>query len=162
MARHAQSAFRRLAPKALPLVILGAGVAIFIIAFVVSNTDDPENPVITGNPAIEELIPQPGSEVLRQSLVGIDLAPGYEAELVINGTPIPLDQVNLFRSEENPDESADLAGRFDETLSRFVYQPLAGRDVPALKADENIVVVEFWPTSDPDNVDRIEWRFTVN
>jgi len=129
---------------------------------VVSNTDDPDNPVITGNPAIEELIPQPGSEVLRQSLVGIDLAPGYEARLVINGTRIRPEQVNVLRSEENPEESAGQAGRFDETLSRFVYQPLEGRDVPALKADENCAVATFWPTLDDTDIDSIEWCFTVN
>lgn len=137
-----------------------AGVAVFVIAFVVANTGEDDGVRIT-NPAVEELIPAPDSEVLRQSQVGVDLASGFEAELVINDVPIPPDQVNVLRDPTDPEESADQAGEFGTTINRFVYQPLEGRAVPELKGDENCVVARFWPLSDPTDIDSVEWCFTV-
>lgn len=147
--------------KVLPLFFLAVGVVIFIAAFVLTNTGDPDNPIVTQNANIEALIPAPNSEVLRQSQVGIDLASGYQAELVINGTPIPPDQVNVLRDVENPEVSSGQAGGFDTTLNRFLYQPLEGRAVPELKGDENCAVATFWPIADPTDIDSIEWCFTV-
>ncbi len=152
-----QAMLKRFLP---PLLLLG-GVGIFVTAFLVSNTSDNSVASVTGNPAVEALTPPPGSEVLRQSQVGIDLAAGYEAELTINDVPIPLDEINILRSTENPDESAEVAGVFDTTISRFLYQPLEGRSVPELKADENCAVAQFWPIADPDNIDTVRWCFTV-
>ncbi len=144
---------------AAPLAVT-AGVALFVIAFVVADTDDDDG-VRIASPAVEELIPPPGSEVLRQSQVGVDLIAGYEAELTVNGVPIPPDQVNVLRDPADPEESADQPGVFGITINRFLYQPLEGRAVPELKGDENCVVARFWPLSDPSDVDSVEWCFTV-
>ncbi|MGI9621594.1 MAG: hypothetical protein ACR2PK_02060 [Acidimicrobiales bacterium] len=144
----------------LPAVVLAGGVAIFVIAFVVADTPSDDD-VIFSHPAIEALLPAEGSEVLRQSQVGIDLIAGYEAELTINGTPIPPDQVNVFRNPDDPGESAEQAGAFATTINRFVYQPLEGRAVPELKGDENCATATFWPTSDPTDIRTVEWCFTV-
>jgi hypothetical protein len=136
------------------------GVAIFIIAFVVANTDEPGSVRIV-NPAIEALIPAPGSEVLRQSQVGVDLAPGFEAELVINGVQIPPDELNVLRDADDPQQSASQTGAFGTTINRFTYQPLEGRAVPELQGDENCVVATFWATADPTNIDTVEWCFNT-
>lgn len=42
---------------------------------------------------VERLYPANGSEQLSQVQVGIDLASGYDAQLVVNGVPIPEDEV---------------------------------------------------------------------
>ena len=42
---------------------------------------------------VERLIPPNGARELRQSELGIDLAPGYEGTLVVNGIEIPDDQL---------------------------------------------------------------------
>lgn len=144
----------------LPFFGLLIGLAIFVAGFMLTNTDD--TPGVTfRNPAIESLTPLPESEVLRQSQVGIDLVAGFTAELVINGVPIPPDQVNILRNPDNPDESASTQGGFDTTINRFLYQPLEGRAVPELKGDENCVVATFWPVADPTDIDSVEWCFTV-
>jgi hypothetical protein len=159
--RHAQdSSATRLAKKFVPAIGLALGIAIFVIAFVVANTDN-ETPAVFTSPVIDALTPLPGSEVLRQSQVGIDLVSGYEAELVLNDTPIPPDQINVLRNPADPDESTDQAGAFSETINRFLYQPLEGRAVPALRGDENCVVATFWPIADPTDIDSVEWCFTV-
>lgn len=152
---------RRNFSRTIPYAAVVVGVALFIIGFAITNTGDPDPVAVTSNPAIEELIPAPGAEVLRQSRVGIDLAAGYTAELVINGTPIPLDQLNVLRDEDDPLTSADQASEFDSTLNKFEYQPLEGRVIPELKGDENCVLAEFWPLDDPENRDTVEWCFTV-
>jgi hypothetical protein len=152
----------RLAKKAIPPLGLLLGVSIFVIAFVVANTDDTLPPEIA-NPAIDSLTPLPGAEVLRQSQVGVDLISGYAAELVINGVPIPPDQVNILRDPNSSDNTGTnpQPGRFDQTINRFLYQPLEGRVVPALKGDENCVIAAFWPISDPTAIESVEWCFTV-
>ena len=78
-----------------PLMVT-LGICGVILGFALSSQDSGDIRV-EGNPIIESLLPEPGSEVLRQSFVGIDLIAGYEAELTINGTPIPPDQINILR-----------------------------------------------------------------
>lgn len=143
-----------------PIAIL-VGFGAIVLAFMLTNRDDSDPVAVTSNPAIEALIPVPGSEVLRQSQVGIDLAPGYDAEITINGTFIPIDEINVLRDIDDPDVSSDVPGTFDTTLSRFLYQPLEGRAVPELKGDENCVDVTFWPLSDPGDRQDVSWCFTV-
>lgn len=160
---HTQpSRAEQLAKRILPPLGLLLGVSILAIAFLVANTDDSLPPEIA-NPAIDSLTPLPGAEVLRQSQVGVDLIAGYEAELVINGVSIPPDQVNVLR---DPNSSSNTGtnpapGTFDQTINRFLYQPLEGRVVPELKGDENCVVATFWPISDPTSIQSVEWCFTV-
>jgi len=141
-------------------VLITIGVVLVIFALILS-TQGSEDIRVEGNPAIEALIPEENSEVLRQSAVGIDLAPGYNAELTINDVPIPPDQINVLRSEENPRESAGTGGSFGSTLNRFVFQPLDGRAVPELLGGRNCVVAEYWPLSDPSARSRIKWCFTA-
>ena len=154
------SRLETLARRFLVPVGIAAGATIFILAFVLADTDTGDD-VIFNDPAIEALLPVPGSEVLRQSQVGIDLASGFDAELVINGVPIPRDQVNILRNAEDPDQSAEEPGVFATTINRFLYQPLEGRAVPELKGDENCVVATFWPLADPSDVRTTSWCFTV-
>ena len=140
--------------------LITLGVVMVIFALIISN-QGPEDRRIEGKPAIEALIPPENPEVLRQVGVGIDLASGYDAELTINDIPIPRDQINVLRSEEDPRESAGTGGSFGSTLNRFVFQPLDGRAVPELLGGRNCVVAEYWPLSDPSSRKRIEWCFTA-
>ena len=142
-----------------PLMVT-LGICGVILGFALSSQDNGDIRV-EGNPIIESLLPEPGSEVLRQSFVGIDLIAGYEAELTINGTPIPPDQINILRDLDNPRKSAETSGSFGSTLNRFLYQPLEGRAVPELLGDRNCVSAVYWPLSDPEKRQIIEWCFTA-
>ena len=42
--------------------------------------------------AVERFIPRAGDEVLRQAELGIDLAPGYDGTILVNGVEIPTDE----------------------------------------------------------------------
>ena len=141
-------------------LLLTMGICGVILGFALSSPGSSDIRV-EGNPIIESLLPEPDSEVLRQSFVGIDLISGYEAELTINGVPIPPDEINVLRDLENPRESAETSGSFGSTLNRFLYQPLEGRAVPELLGDRNCVSAVYWPLSDPEKRQRIDWCFTA-
>ena len=141
-------------------LLLTLGICGVILGFALSSQGSSDIRV-EGNPIIESLLPEPDSEVLRQSFVGIDLISGYEAELTINGVPIPPDEINVLRDLENPRESAETSGSFGSTLNRFLYQPLEGRAVPELLGDRNCVSAVYWPLSDPEKRQRIDWCFTA-
>ncbi|KIE51848.1 MAG: hypothetical protein CL454_08955 [Acidimicrobiaceae bacterium] len=141
-------------------LLLTMGICGVILGFALSSQGSSDIRV-EGNPIIESLLPEPDSEVLRQSFVGIDLISGYEAELTINGVPIPPDEINVLRDLENPRESAETSGSFGSTLNRFLYQPLEGRAVPELLGDRNCVSAVYWPLSDPEKRQRIDWCFTA-
>ena len=97
-------------------LLLTMGICGVILGFALSSQGSSDIRV-EGNPIIESLLPEPDSEVLRQSFVGIDLISGYEAELTINGVPIPPDEINVLRDLENPRESAETSGSFGSTLN---------------------------------------------
>lgn len=78
-------------------VFVGVGLALaaalMALAIARTNTDDPTVEAISTRPDIEQLIPRKGAQTQRQSEIGIDLAPGYEAALIVDGTSIPDDQL---------------------------------------------------------------------
>lgn len=78
-------------------VALAAAAAAMGIAVAATNTGDADDPAsVSAAPnVVEHLVPPAGSEQLRQSELGIDLAAGYEAALSVNGTEIPTDELRL-------------------------------------------------------------------
>tara|TARA_X000000368_G_scaffold27981_2_gene21092 strand:- start:10536 stop:11021 length:486 start_codon:yes stop_codon:yes gene_type:complete len=152
---------RSLFSRILGPALVTVGITGVILGFALSNSGSTDDIRVEGNPVIEALFPEPDAEVLRQTSIGIDLITGYEAELTINGVPIPPDQINVLRDLENPRESAQTSGTFGSTLNKFSYQPLEGRAVPELQGDRNCVVAVYWPLSDPTDRASIEWCFTA-
>jgi hypothetical protein len=71
-------------------VILAVAVAGFFMAF--ASGSDPPQPLRI-DPAVERVEPEPGTLALRQSRIGVDLVPGYTAQLLVDGVTIPDDQV---------------------------------------------------------------------
>lgn len=82
---------------------------------------------------VEELIPDPGTDVLAQHAVGLDLtdSPRYVIELFLNGQRLP-DAETLQATSTN----------------RAVYQPGQERTVEKLRAGENCVRAVFYPLAE--------------
>jgi hypothetical protein len=139
------------------MVILG--IVGLVVALALTTRASPEDLAVTGNPAIEGLLPERNAEVLRQTEIGIDLAPGYAAELVIDGVAIPEDEMNILRDVENPNASSSARGSFGTTLNRFTFQPLEGRAIEELLGDRHCVIAYFWPLSDPKARQAERWCF---
>lgn len=123
--------------------MLALAAAVFSIAVVVylrspRNTDLPA--------AIQSVEPLPGSNVLSQSDVAVDLAVGYTAELEINGVAIPEGQ--LFRTE---------------ALNKLSYEPRDGKIVDKLRPDQNCVRVFYWLiASGPSEKQTYTWCFDAS
>jgi hypothetical protein len=96
--------------------------------------------------SVERLLPESGSEVLTQSTVGVDLAVGYDAYLIINGTEIRDEEGGLFK---------------DMGTGLVTYQPGAG-EIEELEAEKNCVIAMVWDqTEGPKFADPVSWCFTA-
>ena len=130
---------RSLLSRILGPALVTVGITGVILGFALSNSGSTDIRV-EGNPVIEALFPEPDAEVLRQTSIGIDLIAGYEAELTINGVPIPPDQINVLRDLENPRESAQTSGTFGSTLNRFRTNPSKGEQCQSYKVIETALL----------------------
>lgn len=121
---------------ALAAVLLAAAIAIYQ-----SNPSTNDLPV-----AIQSVVPDPGSNVLSQTDVTVDLAVGYTADLEINGVLIPEEQ--LFRVE---------------ALNQLSYEPRDGKVVPRLLPDQNCVRVFYWLIAQgPEDSATYSWCFDAS
>lgn len=110
-----------------------------VLAYALADTDSDE----TLGPAIETLIPAEGTEILAQARVGIDLAPGYDATLAVNGVPIPDDE--LIKAP---------------ALNLVEYQPGDGLIIEAWRGGRNCVLALFWRIQDgPGQSQARQWCF---
>ncbi len=131
--------------------ILLAGVGLLVAAGMIGNSDK-DDISVSSNPAIDELIPERGDEVLQQQRVGIDLAPEYR----------------LVRLTISPDARCrfpvDVTAhtRHVEGLQQYIYTPGAGLPVEGLAADFNCVEATFEKTSRPGETETIDWAFSVS
>ncbi|MDP1820979.1 MAG: hypothetical protein Q8K58_13965, partial [Acidimicrobiales bacterium] len=114
------------------LVALAVLAAIGALAAAVMRTDtgEDEPATVAGRPdVVEHLIPPSGTEFLRQSELGIDLAPGYEGALAVNGTEIPEDQLRLVPQQ-----------------NQVFFTPGAGKVIEELRAGPACVIAVVWKT----------------
>ena len=97
--------------------------------------------------AVERLVPPDGSPVaVRQSEVGIDLAPGWTGILRVNGLEIPEDQLRRVDAQ-----------------NEVYFQPGEGKDIEAFEPGTIVVEAEIWRTATEtrDDARTITWRFGV-
>ena len=128
----------------LGLAALTGAVAI-LLALLLADTDD-NDVTVTGNAAVDELIPPRSAEVLSQETVGIDLAPGYDARLTINGVVIPPEQI-----------------RHQPNLNLFTFRPDRGKVIERLQAEQNCAHVAYWrQEAGPAEAETISWCFTAS
>lgn len=130
--------------------LLGFGMFALVLAAVSGGGND-DDISVTGNPAIDALIPPRESEILRRDEVGIDLADGYEAALTIetsDGRSIPVPSNQL---EQN----------FQDNLGIFSYKPAEGKVLDVFPPQSNCVIATFWPIIDREDAQTITWCFEV-
>jgi hypothetical protein len=111
------------------IAVLLAGAAVALYAGV-RATDTGDDDTEERSEVVERLIPREGDEVLRQAELGIDLAPGYEGALVINGVEIPTEELRLV-PEQN----------------QVFFTPGEGKAVERLRAGPNCAVAIAWRSS---------------
>lgn len=109
------------------LLALGA----FALAVTRTNTSEDEPVRVASRPdVVEHLVPFNGAQVPRQAELGVDLAPGYEGTLVVNGIEIPADQQRLV-PEQN----------------QVFFSPGEGKVIDKLPAGGTCVVAIAWKSA---------------
>jgi hypothetical protein len=133
---------RRLHPRHGVYVLLLAVVAVSVVLlYQRSGTSG----VDLDNGRIERLIPTPGSKILSQDEVGIDLAPGYEATLALNGTPIPEDELRIVPQ-----------------LNQVTFKASPDRETQLRPAEQNCLVATYWlSATGPAQSYNKSWCFSV-
>ncbi|MEQ1788292.1 MAG: hypothetical protein ABL966_14665, partial [Acidimicrobiales bacterium] len=96
-----------------------------------TDTGDGDAGVLGQQGVVEHLVPRGGDEVIRQSELGIDLAPGYEGALELNGIAIPTEELRLV-PEQN----------------QVFFTPGDGKAVERLHAGPNCVTASVWKSAD--------------
>jgi len=130
-----------------------AVVMVVLTVYVYDNSvTGPDQASLSKPDYVERLIPESGTDVLRQSTVGIDLKEGYDAYLVVNGVTIT-----------NEATTADDDGlRKAPSLGTVEYDPGPGRRITALQTPRQCVDAWVWKKLDgPDNPQQISWCFQV-
>jgi hypothetical protein len=125
------------------LLIIGALVGIFFVGrFAVTGADSTSENLPD---AVDSLVPASGSEVLRQSQVGINLAEGYDAYLIINGTEIRTAEDGLIR---------------DLGTGQILYQPGPDKPVETLNSGKNCIIAQVWDVlKTQSTAEPVSWCF---
>lgn len=96
---------------------------------------------------VDRLIPNSGDEVLTQSAVGIDVATGYDAYLIVNGTEVQTEDAGLVK---------------DLGLGLVQYQPGQGKLIESLNPEKNCVTAMIWRQIDgQETAEPFNWCFTA-
>jgi hypothetical protein len=107
----------------------------------------PELPSLTDS-AVEQLVPGRDTTALRQSQIGVDLTPGWDADLRINGVDIP------------EDEERVVAG-----LNQVFFTPGKGKIIEQLAPGLVNVTAIIWRPAQGETRDHgsrtVTWSFHV-
>lgn len=133
---------RRFKPRYVAYIGLLAIVAVCVVMVARLGTSDTTE--LDGG-RIQRLIPTPGAKILQQDLIGIDMAPGYEASLTLNGIPLPLDQTNVVPQ-----------------TNQVTFKAGPGKVYETLPAGQSCMIATYWQTAfGPAVSSSRSWCFTV-
>jgi hypothetical protein len=127
------------------LLVVGALAGLVIAVMLASTGGDRTSEALPEY--VDRLVPASGSEILSQSTVGIDIAAGYDAFLIVDGKEIKT--------------SADgLVKQLGTGLVQFT--PGEGRPVTALPSGRNCMTAMVWEAVDGERTAQpTNWCFDV-
>ena len=127
------------------VLILGALAGIFFTGmYAVTGSDSTSSNLPN---YVDRLIPVSGAEVPRQSPVGIDVAEGYDAYLLINGEEIRTTQDGLIK---------------DLGTGLVQFQPAPGFAIESLENGQNCVVAYVWnQVEEESTASPVSWCFNA-
>lgn len=129
------------------LLLIGALVGLVVTVVVLAPTGN-DSTSVTKPESVERLIPASGDEVLRQASVGVDLAAGYDAYLIINGVEIRTPEDGLTK---------------DLGVGRVEFTPGEGKPVTALAPERNCAIAIVWKQSEgPTRSEPVSWCFSAS
>ena len=124
-------------------LLVAASLAGIWFAFV--SSEDAKEP-LRRDAAVEREFPEQNSLALRQSPIGVDLAPGFAAVLYIDGVAIPEDQLDVR-----------------EGLNEVTFTPGAGKEIEELAPGTHVARAVLWDVTLGREKSRpFSWRFNVH
>ena len=133
-------------------VLAVLGILGLVVAALVGSGDDANQSAVTAAPAVDQVIPSPGDEVLQQQRVGVVLDARYRLSSLV-----------VYPSEQSAggvDVTAEVA--HIEGLNRFEFAPGDGSLIEALSPDTNCAVATFVLIARPEESDTARWCFEVS
>ncbi len=136
--------------KQMPLAVRILMVALLLVAagaiWALSRQSLASSSNLAGG-TIVELIPTDGSNILQQDQIGIVLKSGYSTRLSVNGTAIPISQV----------QTVNYASQ-----SQYTFTPGQGKVFTSWPAGKSCVAASYWRVQDgPSHASSQDWCFTV-
>ena len=132
--------------KILAALLMVLAVGAFAAAYAQTAGDDDDLASSGGNSSfVERLLPQSDSQIVQQSTVGIDLTPGWEGTLVVDGIVIPEDELKVTPS-----------------LNLVEFTPGEGKVMRTLPVGKVCASATVWKTSTGSTDSRhVAWCFDV-
>lgn len=139
------------------------GAALLFVVVTLQNAPHSSNSAeAADDPAVVRRTPDPGSHVVRQSSVGVQLLPGYDGRLTIDGVTIPEDQLDGVVLPGDANYDPELGIR-PNTRNRVFFTPGPDKAVDEYRTGEVQVTARFWRIADGESASRsISWAFFVN
>lgn len=146
------------------VIACGLILVIFGVTTALTGSDGIDRPE-----AIESLQPVENAvQVLQQERVVVDLQPGYEARLVIDGIELPttiIGQTEVDPSDQpEPGQQVDLptTAVFDPGNAVISFQPVEGALIESFSEGLHEARVIFWRIEDgPEQARSYRWEFNV-
>jgi hypothetical protein len=153
---------RRPIDKGLLVASMALALGLFLVVFALNSATTGR--AALGLPeAIDAISPAKNDEVLRQTAVVADLAPGYEGKLIIDRREI---EVQTVAAETNvqPNQQVNqdiLVTKFDPGSGTLTFQPQEGAPIEAFATGTHEVKVIYWRLADPTQTRSYTWQFKV-
>lgn len=127
------------------VLVLGA-ISGLVVTFMLASTGGDKTSEVLPD-SVERLIPTSGSQILRQATVGLDVAEGYDAYLIVDGKEIKTGDDGLIR----------------QTGTGLVqFTPGEGRPVTELPTGHNCMTAMVWKSTEGQKTAvPVNWCFDV-
>lgn len=144
--------------------VIAAGLVLIVwgVSSALTGTEGVDRPA-----EIENLSPVENAvQVLQQESVFVDLAPGYEGVLVVDGIEIAIDRPDQVDDDLEPGEQQltdPTRTRYDPGSNTLTFRPAEGAPIESWTVGRHDVVVVYWLIEDGRGVDdqRYRWSFDV-
>lgn len=150
-------------PYKWPRRLLMIGALAFGLAFVVytiqGSPESASNGHTSADPAILQQVPAPGSHVLQQTSVGVELAAGYDGRISVNGTTIPESEMDGAAPPGSPAYDPRYGTRPNNKQHVF-FTAGPGKVISTSPTGKVHVSVRYWQISHGEESQRfVDWSY---
>ena len=143
------------------LLMIGAlalGLA-FVVYTIQRSPESASNGHTSADPAILQQVPAPGSHVLQQTSIGVELTAGYDGRISVNGTAIPEDEMDGAAPPGSPAYDPRYGVRPNNKQHVF-FTAGPGKVISKFPTAKVQVSVRYWQIVHGESSERfVNWSF---